>query len=161
MNPGDTSKFVRRAQSKRSNQERRAFLCKFEQFSVDEPAFQCEIRLCDAHAVENHRRFSGSSKHPRASEFMSLVPAEAESSIFHSPRKAVHDHRVTATIDGVLNLTGHASQSLWRQAALEDRELDALAVLFTNLSDASETECSAVFRVGDVVSNQNVHDVRT
>ena len=68
-----------------------------------------DVTASDA-ATTDHRGFADESEYPGLSEFVILTFAAAKPSVFHASGEAVHDHRITMTVDDVLNFTDHASQ---------------------------------------------------
>ena len=97
------------------------------------------------------------SEDPGLAYLVDLASTEAQSGVLHLAGEPVYDHRITATVDGILKLGYHASQPIGGETALEDGKLHALPVPLTDLGDASEPSRSGPFGVGDIVGDQDVH----
>ncbi len=97
------------------------------------------------------------SQHPRLTEFVTLASADAQRDFFDSAGEPIHDHRIALAVDDIFDITDQPSQPRCGESALEDRELYPLAVFPANIGDASEPGSPSPLRLGDVVSDEDVH----
>ena len=93
---------------------------------------------------------------------MFLLATEAGPRVLQLARKTVHQHRIAMLVDHVFDLADHPDQPLWREPALEYRELDTLTVLLANMRHAAQSS-SSLSSVGfrDVVGYKDVHFKRS
>ena len=75
---------------------------------------------CPGRGAKNHRRFADGSDHPRPTEFVLRISAEATPRICDRPNELIDQHGITAAVHRVLEFALHVREPSRRESALED-----------------------------------------